>query len=835
MAAMTDSLKERENLYKLMIRFSATIFKLIHEGFMEMFYGARPEQPAVPGLTPQVETNRGIDLEYEPEGNEASGEWQRSSSADELFMSNLELQKIDREAGKGKEDDSPSADAVIQHIFKITSNRKLSHFSQLRDPKPLSQASNNVVTQNSDVVDAEGICEQVKIELIKYSISQEVFAKAVLGKSQGYLSEMLKHGESFFRPQDHTHYKGWLNFETMRQFLQKPEAERLQIYYQKGEELKMERLKRRQLEVGLTEEMAKKKRRIIPMQAKAVMEDYYNNHKYLSMEKRQILANQLAIPEQCVSDYFKNLRSRKKHEDNMTYLLQEVGNDDKHLEQGDSETESAKNHLPSCSGISMEPTVHSGKSTLHLPSMIPQCGRRTNIAPRVFSEVEGPLAKGAPEIDLVESKIASLTQCQKGTPKQQQQQEVKCLDTASRTDVCPEVSKIPPSTTCQPSAQEDLAGGRNGVLSRESSTGADTVQTFSFDTLIDGSMMLHEGSSENEEALDVGRQIYSTNNTHKGNKVHVDQSTVDADHGTSPPAAMYETYYVTAHKGPCRTASFSQNGRLIATGSMDASIKVLDVERMVAKNTMPQSQDQSSGTNLENHPVIRTLYDHMEEVTSVEFHPSALVLASGSKDCTVKLFDISKPSVKKAYRSIQIHSLPSPLLACGASLFIKICPKVVRLYDTNTGQCFVSANPREYHTGPINMVMYSPTANLFASCSKDGAIKIWDGVSNKCIQTFPQAHNGAEVYSICFSQNSKYVVSSGNDSLVFLWELSTVFVADESNNSIACWDTRTTEKLKTLSSGHNNHIRCLAHSPTGAAFVSCSDDYRARFWYCQGV
>ena len=28
----------------------------------------------------------------------------------------------------------------------------------------------------------------------------------------------------------------------------------------------------------------------------------------------------------------------------------------------------------------------------------------------------------------------------------------------------------------------------------------------------------------------------------------------------------------------------------------------------------------------------------------------------------------------------------------------------VRLYDTNTGQCFVSANPREYHTGPINMV-----------------------------------------------------------------------------------------------------------------------------------
>ena len=48
------------------------------------------------------------------------------------------------------------------------------------------------------------------------------------------------------------------------------------------------------------------------------------------------------------------------------------------------------------------------------------------------------------------------------------------------------------------------------------------------------------------------------------------------------------------------------------------------------------------------------LFQKLQEVTAIEFHPSALVLASGSKDCTVKLFDISKPSVKKAYRSIQV-------------------------------------------------------------------------------------------------------------------------------------------------------------------------------------
>lgn len=34
-----------------------------------------------------------------------------------------------------------------------------------------------------------------------------------------------------------------------------------------------------------------------------------------------------------------------------------------------------------------------------------------------------------------------------------------------------------------------------------------------------------------------------------------------------------------------------------------------------------------------------------------------------------------------------------------------------------------------------------------------------------------------------------------------------------------------------LSPGHNNVVRCISHSPTGPAFVTCSDDFRARFWY----
>lgn len=59
-------------------------------------------------------------------------------------------------------------------------------------------------------------------------------------------------------------------------------------------------------------------------------------------------------------------------------------------------------------------------------------------------------------------------------------------------------------------------------------------------------------------------------------------------------------------------AQFECWSRFISVLSPGYFLQVLDVERMVAKNTMPQTQDQGAGTNLENHPVIRTLYDHMD-------------------------------------------------------------------------------------------------------------------------------------------------------------------------------------------------------------------------------
>lgn len=43
----------------------------------------------------------------------------------------------------------------------------------------------------------------------------------------------------------------------------------------------------------------------------------------------------------------------------------------------------------------------------------------------------------------------------------------------------------------------------------------------------------------------------------------------------TPEPGLYETVYVTSHKAPCRAGAFSKDGQLVATGSADASIKVI--------------------------------------------------------------------------------------------------------------------------------------------------------------------------------------------------------------------------------------------------------------------
>jgi cleavage stimulation factor subunit 1 len=349
----------------------------------------------------------------------------------------------------------------------------------------------------------------------------------------------------------------------------------------------------------------------------------------------------------------------------------------------------------------------------------------------------------------------------------------------------------------------------------------------------------------------------------RGLDLEFDTDSRQSNHEIVPEPAMYETAYVTSHKANCRAGAFNADGSLVATGSLDTSIKILDVDRMLAKSQMESMASGNKTIDPGSHPVIRTLYDHVEEVTCLRFHPREPLLASGSRDFTVKIFDYSKASAKKAFKTISEteHIEDLAFHPTGSHLLVGVRNPIIRMYDVNTTQCYTGSLPHQQHHELITSLDWSMDGKLYASASIDGAIKIWDGVSSHCVSTYVKAHDGHEVSSVRFTRNGKYVLSSGKDSLIKLWELSTnrcliaytgagatgkqefpsqavfnhtedyVMFPDEMTTSLCCWDSRNASRKQLLSLGHNGAVRFITHSPTEAAFLTCSDDFRARFWF----
>lgn len=163
----------------------------------------------------------------------------------------------------------------------------------------------------------------------------------------------------------------------------------------------------------------------------------------------------------------------------------------------------------------------------------------------------------------------------------------------------------------------------------------------------------------------------------------------------------------------------------------------------------------------------QTLEGHLAGISTIAWTPDSKVIASGSDDKIIRLWDIatgkSLPNPLVGHHNY-VHSIAfSPK---GNMLVSGSYDEAVFLWDVRTARLMRSLPA---HSDPVRCVDFVRDGTLIVSCSSDGLIRIWDTSTGQCLKTLVHEDN-APVTSVRFSPNGKYVLASTLDSCLRLWD-----------------------------------------------------------------
>ncbi|KAL4734024.1 hypothetical protein BDV11DRAFT_175153 [Aspergillus similis] len=288
-----------------------------------------------------------------------------------------------------------------------------------------------------------------------------------------------------------------------------------------------------------------------------------------------------------------------------------------------------------------------------------------------------------------------------------------------------------------------------------------------------------------------------------------------------------ELQTLEGHSDWVLSVAFSPDGRLLASGSVDRNIKLWDPATGTLKHT---------------------LEGHSDWVQSVAFSSDGRLLASHSRDEIIKLWDPASGVLKHtlAGHSDWVQSVAfSPngrLLASGSRA------KTIKLWDPATGAL---KHTLEGHSDWVLSVAFSPDGRLLASGSVDRNIKLWDPASGALKHTL-EGHSDW-VRSVAFSPDGRLLASHSVDKTIKLWDPATgalkhtlaghsdwvqsiafqpdgrLLASGSRDKTIKLWDPAT-DALKHTLEGHSEWVSSVAFSPDGRLLASGSHDKTIKLW-----
>ncbi len=236
---------------------------------------------------------------------------------------------------------------------------------------------------------------------------------------------------------------------------------------------------------------------------------------------------------------------------------------------------------------------------------------------------------------------------------------------------------------------------------------------------------------------------------------------------------------LTGHSGYLSSVAVSPDGKMLASGSFDQTVKLWDVE---------------TGQMLD------TLTGHTKAVYSVAFSPDGKTLASASVDNTVILWDLATKEPKTTFTA---RANCVAFCGDGKTLAASTMDGTVMLWDLAGSELKTTLRT------PIWSLTFSPDGKTLALGGMEGNVQLWDALGEKQRQTFT-AHTGI-VCSVAFSPDGTILATSSKDGTVKLWDAAT-------------------GKQRAALKGHTHEVHHVAFSPDGKILASASEDKTLKLW-----
>ncbi|MDW3211832.1 MAG: caspase family protein [Reichenbachiella sp.] len=296
-----------------------------------------------------------------------------------------------------------------------------------------------------------------------------------------------------------------------------------------------------------------------------------------------------------------------------------------------------------------------------------------------------------------------------------------------------------------------------------------------------------------------------------------------------------ETVIQRGHRAAVRTVVYSPDGKFIATGSRDNSIKLWEV---------------STGRE------IRTFLGHINPVNIVAFDPSGRWLASGSSDNSIIIWEVATGKIKQKIEGHDRRVSSLNFNSDGSQLASGGWDRLAYVWRVSTGEKL-----GEYKGNPATgigvgvQVLFSKDDKKLITGNDDGKIIIYNldsGIPQDTLRNISPSSCGGCPSFIQLDEKGSKLLSASRRGPVTWWDWksgkiikefsgdgeeynavgmkgSTVFVSDE--DTLKLWNTSGQLIRKILVD--STEINSATLSPDGRYIAAATNDRVTRIWNVQ--